>query len=44
MMPRTTPNDLVMRYPGKSKAVVVNGWVWLINGERIEHETSGKQK
>ena len=27
MMPRTTPNDFVMRKPGSSKAVVVRGWV-----------------
>src|SRR6266480_6812723 len=44
MMPRTTQNDLVMRYPGKSKAVVVKEWVWLISCERIEHETSVEKK
>src|SRR5881296_3333422 len=44
MIPRTTPNDLVTRQPGRSKAVVVRGWVWLINRGPIEHETAFKQK
>jgi hypothetical protein len=30
IIPRTTPNDLTTRYPGRSKVVEVNGCVWLI--------------
>src|SRR5436190_24343397 len=44
MIPRTTPNVLVTRKPGRSNVVVVKGWVWLINRGPIEHETAFKQK
>src|SRR4051812_30138075 len=48
MMPRTTPNDLTIRYPANSKVVVVRGCVCSIllnvNALGIEHHSLPEKK